>query len=179
MPQEGRGPLGEQVAGSGFWPGRLPSLPWPVVSQSGWQKYSVTLLWLQNTTKHCFPPGFSWPLQEEVLMWLRQRGLQPGAVGLNLSSNSLVTWLFSQLCTADVGVLSCFSHVWLFVTPWTVAHPFPLSMGFSRQEYWSGLPCVPQGDLLHPGVEHASLRSPALACGFFTATPHRKPQGQW
>ena len=52
--------------------------------------------------------------------------------------------------------LSC---VWLFVTPWTVAHESPLSMGFSRQEYWSGLPCPPPGDLPDPGIEP---RSPAL-----------------
>ena len=44
-------------------------------------------------------------------------------------------------------VLSRFSHVWLFVTPWTIAHQAALSMGFSRQEYGSGLPCHPPGDL--------------------------------
>ena len=41
-------------------------------------------------------------------------------------------------------------------TPWTVAHQAPLSMGFSRREYWSGLPCLPPGDLPHPGIEPAS-----------------------
>ena len=56
-------------------------------------------------------------------------------------------------------VLSCFSRVWLFVTLWTVAHQAPLSMGFSRQEYWSGLPCPPPGDVPNPGIE---LTSPAL-----------------
>ena len=50
----------------------------------------------------------------------------------------------------------------LFVTPWTVAHQAPLSMGLSRQEYWSGLPCPPPGDLPHPGIEHVSLVSSAL-----------------
>ena len=45
------------------------------------------------------------------------------------------------------------SHVQLFETPWTVAHQAPLSMGFSRQESWSGLPCPPSGDLLDPGNE--------------------------
>ena len=67
-------------------------------------------------------------------------------------------------------VLSCFSHVWLYVTPWTVAHQAPLSMGFSRQEYWSGLPCPSPGDLPDPGIEHGSLMSPALAGGFFTTS---------
>ena len=45
------------------------------------------------------------------------------------------------------GVLSHVGHVWLFVTPWTVARQAPLSLGFSRQEYWSGLPCPPPGIL--------------------------------
>ena len=52
-----------------------------------------------------------------------------------------------------------------FATPWTVAHQTPLSMGFPRQEYWSGLPWPPPGDLPNPGIEPAS---PALAGGFFT-----------
>ena len=60
-------------------------------------------------------------------------------------------------------VLSRFSRVQLFVMLWTVAHQAPLSMGFSRQEYWSGLPCSPPGDLPDPGIEPASLMSPALA----------------
>ena len=58
------------------------------------------------------------------------------------------------------------------LTPWTVAHQAPLSMEFSRQEYWSGLPCSPPGDLLYPGIEPAS---PALARGFFTTEPFGKP----
>ena len=45
-------------------------------------------------------------------------------------------------------VLSCFSHVQIFVTLWTIAHQPPLSMGFSRKEHWSGLPCPPSGDFL-------------------------------
>ena len=61
--------------------------------------------------------------------------------------------------------LSC---VQLFATPWTVVCQAPLSMGFSGQEYWSGLPCPPPGDLTDPGIEP---ESPALAGGFFTAEP--------
>ena len=64
---------------------------------------------------------------------------------------------------------SLFSHVRLFATPWTGAHQAPLSMGFSRQEYWSGLPCSPSGDPPNPGTEPTSLiKSPALGGGFFT-----------
>ena len=55
------------------------------------------------------------------------------------------------------------SHVWLSVTPWTIAHEAPLSMGFSRQECWSGLPFPALGDLTDPGIEPASLVSPTLA----------------
>ena len=57
------------------------------------------------------------------------------------------------------------SHVPPLATPWTVAHQAPLSSGFSRQEYWSGLPCPPPGDLLDPGMEPAC---PSLVGGFFT-----------
>ena len=60
------------------------------------------------------------------------------------------------------------SHVYLFVTPWTVACQALLSIGFSRQEYWSGLPSLLPGDLPDPGTEPASLASSALADGFFT-----------
>ena len=65
-------------------------------------------------------------------------------------------------------MLNHFSRVQLFVTLWTVACQAPLSMGFPRQEYWSGLPFPPPGDLPNPGIESASLTSPELAGGFFT-----------
>ena len=53
---------------------------------------------------------------------------------------------------------------------WTGAHQAPLSLGFSRQENWSGLPCLPPGDLPNPGMEPESLTSPALTGGFFTTS---------
>ena len=67
-------------------------------------------------------------------------------------------------------VLNHFSHVWLFVTLWTVTHQASLSMGFSRQEYWSGLPCPPPGSCPKPRTESESLMSPALAGRFFTTS---------
>ena len=66
------------------------------------------------------------------------------------------------------------SHVQLFATPWTVARKAPLFMGFSRQEYWSGLPFPPPGDLPDPGTEPMSPVAPALAGKFFTAEPPGK-----
>ena len=69
----------------------------------------------------------------------------------------------SSLLWIPICVLSHFSHVWLFATPWTVAHQAPLSMGLSRKEYWSGLPCPPPGGLPDSGIESASLKSSALA----------------
>ena len=65
-------------------------------------------------------------------------------------------------CIFYLGILSRFSHVPLFDTLWTVAHQAPLSKGFSRQEYWSRLPCPPPGALSNPGIEPASPVAPAL-----------------
>ena len=69
-----------------------------------------------------------------------------------------------------------FTCVQLVATPWTVAHQAPLSMGFSRQEYCSGLPCPPPGDLPDPGIKPKSLTSPALAGGFFTTSVNWEAQ---
>ena len=70
-----------------------------------------------------------------------------------------------------VGVRSCL----LFVTPWTVVHQAPLSLEFSRQEYWSGLPFPPPGDFPDPEIEPASPVPPALAGRFFTTEPPWDP----
>ena len=67
-------------------------------------------------------------------------------------------------------VLSHFSRARLFETLRTVACQAPLSMGFSKQEYWSGLPCPPPRDLPEPGMEPTSLKPSALAGGFFTTS---------
>ena len=75
-------------------------------------------------------------------------------------------WLFStSLWWFEVHACRVVSD-WLFVTPWTVAHQAPLSMGFSRQEYWSGLSLPPSGELPGPGIKPTS---PMLAGGFFTS----------
>ena len=72
-------------------------------------------------------------------------------------------------------MLSHFSHVQLFVTPWTVAYQAPLSMGFSKQEYWSGLPCPPSRGSSQP---RNPIRVSCIFCitgGFFTTEPPGKP----
>ena len=74
--------------------------------------------------------------------------------------------------TCACFMLSHFSRVQFFATLLTVALQAPLSMGFSRQEYWSGLLCPPPGGLPHPGIEPAS---PALVGRFFTTEPSEKP----
>ena len=81
----------------------------------------------------------------------------------SLNSSKLHTTHYSECVRACV--LSHFSHVWLLATIWTVARQAPLSMGFSRQEYWSVFPCPPPGDLPDPGMEPTS---PALGRRFFT-----------
>ena len=74
--------------------------------------------------------------------------------------------------------LSC---VQLFATPWTVAHQAPLFMGFSRQEYWSGLSFPSPWDLPNPGIKSHTLGSATLVGRFFTIEPPEKqsPQGKY
>ena len=89
------------------------------------------------------------------------------------SGTSVCGCIWSQglkryVCSMDM--LSSFSHVRLFVMLWTVAHQAPLSVGFSRQEYWSGLPGPLPGHLPDPGIEPSTLTSPTLAGGFFTTS---------
>ena len=78
------------------------------------------------------------------------------------------TYCVKSLCCAWL-----LSHVRLFATPWTAARQAPLSMGFSRQEYWSGLPCPPPGDRPNPGME---ARSPALQAD---SLPSEPPENPW
>ena len=117
------------------------------------------------------------------MLKVRRRRLQKGWRGCVLSSLALCALSGGMgpqgltggpspgnppLALPQVCVLRCFSRVPLFATLWTVAHQAPLSMGFSRQGYWRGLPCPPPGDLPNPGIKPMSLLSPALAGGFFT-----------
>ena len=72
-----------------------------------------------------------------------------------------------------VGGCESLSQVQIFATPWTVPHQTPLSMGFSRQEYWSGLPCPPPGALPNPEIKP---QSPALQVESLQSEPPGKPK---
>ena len=81
----------------------------------------------------------------------------PSCWGFSALGSGVHKYDFVQFMFFDVyeRMLNSFVHAQLFVTLWTVAHQAPLSMGFSRQEYWNGLPCPPPGDLPDPGIEPA------------------------
>ena len=83
--------------------------------------------------------------------------------------------VYSKVIQLYIVCAQLLSHVLLFVAPWTVACQAPLSMGFSSQEYWSGLSLPLPGDLPHPGTEPTSFASPALAGAFFITVPPWKP----
>ena len=77
-----------------------------------------------------------------------------------------------HLYLQDAASVKLLSHVQLFATPWTVAFQAPPSMGFSRQEYWSGLPFPSPGDLPDPGIEPGS---PTFQADALTSEPPGKP----
>ena len=88
-----------------------------------------------------------------------------GSPDISTQSATIPFALGMRLCVCAVV-----SRVQLFATLWTVARQAPLSMGFSKQEYWSGLPFSSLGDLPDPGIKPTSSVSPALAGGFFTTS---------
>ena len=95
------------------------------------------------------------------------RATQDGWVRVNNSEKTVAHWRRKWQPTpvflpgeCHVCLPGCFSWIWLFVTTWTVVHQAPLFMGFSRQEYWSGLPCPPLGDFPNPWIESVSPVAP-------------------
>ena len=104
-------------------------------------------------------------------MYLLDRRVQNGqkihhSTFASLSKVNIYIW--GYLSTLYLCVLIPILHC--LATPWTVACQAPLSMGLSRQEYWSGLPSPSLGDLPDPGIEPMSLTSSALTCRFFTTS---------
>ena len=165
-----------------FVPGSWPQLTW----------VSLCHLHVNELTNHV-RPGALWPASwnsvtwaPQLNLWLIQSDMQhiysmncisescsskhfkiemfkPNVIPLLPNSSKL----FPMTSAGDACMLSRFSHVRLFVT---VAHQAPLSLGFSRQQYWSGLPFPPAGDLPNPGIKPRSLTSPVLAGGLFTTS---------
>ena len=129
-----------------------------------------------NQKSPCHSPTFTLPISEkpERLFYLLvlRGGLSqtgPKTILKSKGGNSGKNTSFN-ICLSLISVLCCassLSHVWLFATLWTVAHQAPLSMGFSRQEYCSELPCPSPEDLPDPGTKPPSLLSPACVGGSF------------
>ena len=119
------------------------------------------------------------PSTQRVMMhfWITQYFSEAWFLGvIEISFECMYIILFYQITSCDLAcVLSHFSRAWLFATPWTVAHKASLSMGFSRQECWSGLPFPTPGDLPDLGIKPTSPVSPASASRFFTTEPLEKP----
>ena len=112
------------------------------------------------------------PIQSQRGPWLAER---PGANDFTSPGPGVSLPLALPRPVPGNSVLSHFSHVWLFATLRTPAHQAPLSMGFSRQEHWSGLPCPPPGARPDPGIECAS---PVSQADSSPTEPPGKPLGK-
>ena len=97
-----------------------------------------------------------------------QRDMTP-----HLSSHGIAHLLVEKRNITIMCCVELLSHVWIFVTPWTVAHQASLSLGIHRQEYWSGLPCPSPGDLLNPGIKP---RCPSLQAEPLLSEAQGKPK---
>ena len=109
--------------------------------------------------------------EERRMLWYNGKSMTldvRNSIFYSLILTCCIIYKISQ--SAACCLLSRFSHVLLFATPGTIARQALLSRGFSRQEYWSGLPCPSPGDLPDPGIKPASLMSPTLAGRFLTTT---------
>ena len=105
------------------------------------------------------------PFYPKVLWCSRRCCGCPAHASAPFTSTSRRTWCCAML-----------SHVRLFVTLWTVAHQAPMPMRFSRQEYWSGLPCPSPGCLSHPGIEALSPLASAMQADSFLLSYQRSPR---
>ena len=144
----------------------------------------------QRLSEFTFLPGFlrlsrrrSAPSPHREGTWGLYEQSKPRARGFIgfLHKPWIINLFLSTFFSVDSGppdsgplvIVKSLSHVWLFETPWTVSYQAPLSMGFSRQEYWSGLPFPSPGDLSNPRIEPGS---PALQADALTSEPPGKPR---
>ena len=128
----------------------------PCGVSSGWHLSVLSASCLQPWNR-----SQSWPPLRQAHKWSTPQSVLPEV------PPEARGWIFSAALKLKMLVIQSYPT---FLTPWTVPHQAPLSMGFSRQEYWSGLPCLSPGDLPNRRMKPASLMSPALAGGFFTAS---------
>ena len=122
--------------------------------------------------------------QARLLEWIAMTFSRRSSWSKDQTCISYVSWIaggfFSHWATWEALIpvwseVKSLSRVQLFATPWTVAYQAPQSMGFSRQEYWSGLPFPSPGDLPNPGIEPGS---PTLQADALPSEPPGKPQRQ-
>ena len=125
--------------------------------KASWGAEVISIITLKQFRKRLMTTG-----REE-----RTTKVNPWVTGCSHFPNSHVESLSSGISESESEV-KLLSRAWLFATPWTVAHQAPLSMGFSRQESWSGLPFSPPGDLTNPGIK------PAFNGRFFTVWVSRE-----
>ena len=123
---------------------------------------------LHGEPKYPAPWHWPWTSQPPELCEVNAYCCSLSVCGVLLWQPELRQLAFHLLPCVCACMLSRFSCVWFFAAPRTVTRQAPLSMGFSKQEYWGGFPCP--GDLPNPGVEPTSLTSPASAGGFFTTS---------
>ena len=134
---------------------------------------------LEHALVELLPRGTPCPLERalrsldhslRIILQEKQMYSHPLAPPAPRTSSKMLVGTKTHPCSSPFHRRACklsrLSCVWLFATLWIVAHQAPLFMGFSRQEYWSGLPCSPPGDLPYPGIKPVSLTSPALAGAF-------------
>ena len=113
---------------------------------------------------------WTWTWENSGRWWWTRRPGVLQSMGLQRAGHDWATEQQQQFDSVCVG-----AHVWVFGILWTVVHEHLLSMEFSRQEYWSGLPFPSLGGLLDPGIKPESLASPAFTGRFFTTVPPGKP----
>ena len=162
-------PLSEGLSRQEYWSG-LPYPPPGDLPDPGTEPMSPMTLALQES--HSFPPSYHRSHYSRLVIYFKYSSVHMEIffnLKIQVIRNSTL-WKPTDHVISRACVLSCFSHVQLFAALWIVAHQAPLSMGFSRQEYWSRLLCPPPGDPLGPGIKPTSLKSPAWAGGFFTAS---------
>ena len=123
-----------------------------------WPSYSTPFIVSKRNEEYVYPKTCTWVHMSVYRSYMHNI---KSKTKLKLTKMSVSKWinkcvLIYSTKYNEILIVWLLSHVHLFVTLWTIALEAPLSMGFYWQEHWSGLPCPPPGDFLHPGIETAS-----------------------